>query len=78
MSITEHQQATIYKNGTEMSHYQYTLEETTSQMLRYTITQQSGTSPIDFPEQGLFKVSSKQLVMDSTPVDGPAYNFERD
>lgn len=78
MNINAQQQATVSKNGTEVYNYQYTLEESTLQTVRYTITQQSGTPPIYFPKEGYLKVSSKQLVMDSTPNDGPTYSFERD
>jgi hypothetical protein len=77
MRINEQQQATVYKNDIEVSSYQYTLEETGSETLRYKITQHSGTSPLYLPKEGYFKVSNRQLTMDSTPFDGPAYIFER-
>lgn len=77
MSINDQQQATVYKNDTEVSRYQYVLEETGSGTLRYKITQRSGSFSLDWPEEGYFKVSNKQLILDSTPVDGPAHTFER-
>lgn len=77
MSINDQQQAIIYKNDTEVSRHQYVLEETGSGILRYKITQRSGSFSFDWPEEGYFKVSSKQLILDSTPTDGPAYTFER-
>lgn len=77
MSINEQQQATIYKNDTKVSSFQYTLEQASSETLLYRISQQSGSSPFSLSKEGYFKVSSRQLIMDSTPVDGPAYLFER-
>lgn len=77
MSINDQQQVTIHKNDTEVSRYQYVLEKTGSGILRYKITQRSGSLSLDWPEEGYFKLSSKQLILDSTPVDGPAHTFER-
>ena len=77
MHINEQQQVTVLKNDTEVASYQYILEKIGSGMLRYTITQQRGSFPFYLPKEGSFNLSGKQLILDSTPVDGPAYTFER-
>jgi hypothetical protein len=77
MVIDENQQATVYKDDTEVARFQYTLEQTASETLRFMITKQSGTSPISLFSGSYFSVSSKQLILDDTFVDGPAYTFER-
>ncbi|GAB2521916.1 hypothetical protein [Spirosoma aerophilum] len=77
MTITEQQQATIYKDAIEVSRYQFTLDKTTSETLLFTVTQQSGNSSIFLAGGGYLKVNNKQLVIDYTFTDGPAYTFER-
>lgn len=76
--VIDKQQAIIYENEKDVLRFQYTLDENYSGLMRYSITQQTGTSTIFYPPvQGNFRVSNKQLIIGDTGVDGNDYIFNR-
>jgi hypothetical protein len=76
--IDNQQQGIIYENEKDVLRFQYTLDENYSGLLRYSIIQQTGTSTIFYPPvRGNFRVSTKQLIIGDTGVDGNDYIFER-
>ncbi|MBC3785684.1 hypothetical protein [Spirosoma utsteinense] len=79
LAIDQQQKAVIYENGKEMLTFQYSLEETKSGLVRYSITQKAGNSPIFYPpSRGNFRVNTKQLIIGDTGADGNDYTFTRD
>ena len=78
LSIDQQQQGIIYESGTAVIQFHYVLEDNTPGTLRYSINQQTGTSTNFYPpSRGNFRVSSKQLIIGDTGVDGNDYIFEK-
>ena len=78
LAIDQQQQGIIYENGKQVLTYQYTLEESNSGIVRYSIIQKTGNSTIFYPPaKGNFRVSTKQLIIGDTGIDGNDYIFER-
>lgn len=76
--IDEQRQSIVFEDGKETVRFQYILTETNPGILRYSIHQQSGTSTLFYPPtHGNFRVSSKQLIIGDTGVDGNDYFFAK-
>lgn len=78
LTVNDQQQAILYSDDRrEVARFDISLSEVNGNLIRYDLINAPNYIYL-FSKSGVLRVSSKELIFDSTASDGPAYNFVKE